>query len=850
MDVLAMDDVLALTTKIAGYGGAIASVLTNHAISARKIPRGFEGAINILSATVSTLQQVSSHLSTEVAASPSHEKQCLSRQGLEYVQLIATECATTFVKIPSIMADACLDSKELKVKRKLEKKLIANGDGPKPDNDALQLNKAAFTEVSNWRLAGDPLEDVIERLHEIQLYLLLVHQVVSLGQLSWIDSSSQVNVKSIVDFHVRVTRTASLIGIRSPDHTKRSNCSSRDSSSDSHSTSTFSDCDSDTDSNEFDYKPKNYKKSSLKSPSSRTIPGRRGPPAPPPLQRPIARNIAAPPPPPPPPPGWVVLGNPKPAAPRPSPISMHSPSSDTVKPPAYSEDHETGHSGGSPCSGSSAVRVVHGSAKSMTMPTQTVYASKATDLHPEKAVSPEVKDGTTPTTLDPRLFKTNSNGLVFKIKSIFRSRQSLATEIQKSLGDSDSHLRAFIIRGHEMRLVPHSTFHSLESTHMCTILTQLNDNTWYKTFTTLNQVDHQTVERLVHPFFMGKMYERDIIALKVLQENKPNAWMWLLRDVSTFRPASQGAYDRVILAIMREQLIDGKPLPPITFSPRGYPPAPPPPPPGFGSPPGAPMIRPPPNPPNHHLVSKISDLSMPIPPPLAMPPSMPGPQCRRGPPGPPGFGPRSTSDKRPLTDHAATMALINYSEFILRPADPLNPSSPRTWARVAITPESAEHDVLHQRIKAFQQKGGNIIEKKLRMNDDQNRQLTRLMDELQALERDSARFEWCWAEISLYNDAGEILLMSQANSATATTIHLIAKRMPKLSCKPLDVYNSLMEPLPPLPRPQPPPPVLVMRPPSPQRKKIKNHRSPYISDSSGSDSDYVLPILAASEDSD
>lgn len=443
-----------------------------------------------------------------------------------------------------------------------------------------------------------------------------------------------------------------------------------------------------------------------------------------------------------------------------------------------------------------------------------------------------------PTKLEPRLFGTKSNSLGFKIKSIFRSKQSLAEELKKSLGASDSHLRAFVLRGHETRLIPHSAFHTLEATHIRTILAQLNDNTWYKTFTTLNQVEHQTVERLVHPFVMGKMHERDIVVLKPIQENKPGAWMALLRDLLKLHPAPHGSNDRMILAIMREKLLDGKPLPPISFGPRGGPP-PPPPPPGFGMPPPDPSIRPPPTPSVQHRITRISDLSIP-PPPLPMPSSMPHPPMGRGPPGPPGLGARSTNDKRPVTDHAAMMALTTYTEYTLRPADPINPSSPRTWARVAINPESTEHSLLLQRIHVFHQKGGNIIEKKFRLSDDQNKQLTRLMDELQAFERDSARFEWSWAEISLYNDAGEIMLVSQASSATATTIHLIAKRMPKPSCKPMDLYNSLIQPRPALSGPQPPSPIVVMRPASPRRKKSKKCQRKYNSDSSDSDSDSSL----------
>ena len=442
------------------------------------------------------------------------------------------------------------------------------------------------------------------------------------------------------------------------------------------------------------------------------------------------------------------------------------------------------------------------------------------------------------TTLEPHLFRTKSSGLGFKIKSIFRSKQSLAEEMKKSLSDSESHLRAFVLRGHETRLVPHSAFHTLEFTHQRTILAQLKDNTWYKTFTTLNQVEHQTLERLVHPFVMGKMDERDIVVLKVLKDNKPSAWRALLRDPLKSQPALQASNDRVILAIVREKLMNGKPLPPSPFGPRGGPP-PPPPPPGFGIPPIVPSIRPPPTPSIQHRISRTSDLSRP-PPPLPMPSNMPYSSMGKGPPGPPGLGTRITSDKRPVTDHAAMMALTTYTEYTLRPADPVSPSLPRTWARVAINPESTEHSLLLQRVQVFHQRGGNIIEKKLRISDDQNKQLARLMDELQGFEGDSARFEWSWAEISLYSNAGEIMLVSQASSATATTIHLIAKRMPRPSCKPMDLYNSLVQLRPALPGPQPSSPMLVRIPASPRRKKSKKCRGKYNSDSSDSDSDSSL----------
>lgn len=151
-----MENALATTTKVAVYGGAIANVLVNYAISAKKIPQGFEGCTNILNATVTTLQQVASHLTHEAAASQNHGNQLLNRQGLEYVQLLATECAATLVKIAPIMADACLESKELKAKRKLDKKSLVKRDVTKLDMNTLELDKIAFAKVGVGSLIFTP----------------------------------------------------------------------------------------------------------------------------------------------------------------------------------------------------------------------------------------------------------------------------------------------------------------------------------------------------------------------------------------------------------------------------------------------------------------------------------------------------------------------------------------------------------------------------------------------------------------------------------------------------------------------------------------------------------------------
>ncbi|KAH7314112.1 hypothetical protein BKA65DRAFT_411336 [Rhexocercosporidium sp. MPI-PUGE-AT-0058] len=872
MDGPTTDNVVAITRKVADYGSAIASVLTNYSISAKRIPQGFEGAINIINATIATLQQVSGHLKTETASvedKQENQKQILNPPGLKYVQLLATECAATFAKIAPIMAEACLDRKQLKAKRKLEKKSLTKKDDLKVEIDTLRLDTAAFTEAvekSNWIRATIPLEAVMARLHEIQLHLLIVHQVVSLGELSQINSSNQVDIKSVVAYHERILRTADLIGIKSPGRKAISSRFNRDFSSDSDSLLNYSDSDSNTDSDDSYFRSKSSKNPPFKSTMPPLPPGfRRGPPSPPPPPpaHPHARNFQLPPP---HTSAQLVnwMGGPPqratllPAAPRLAPV--------TANPPAYSVAPRSANLQHPASSGSSTVQaIVARSTKPVITAPLNAPIDQLSAFPPEKETKkekiPDVKDATTPATLEPRLFKSKSNGFSFKIKTFFRSKDSLAEEMKKALGDSDSHLRAFVLRGHETRLVPHSAFHTLEATHMRTILSQLNDNTWYKTFTTLNPVEHQTMERLIHPFVMGYMHERNVVVLKVLEENKPNAWMVLLRDLLKTHPPPYGSNDRVILAIMREKLLDGKPLPPISFGVRGLPP--PPPPAGFRGPPPPPTsaFRPPPGQPNHIRATRVFDLSIPPPPlpiPSSTPFSMPGPPPRGPPPPPtiPNFHTKSLirqSDTRPLTDHDAALALTTYTSFTLRinglpPPPPIhhnntpNPN-PSPWSRASVTQENSPHALLHQRILSYQQKGHSIVAQKLALTDHQNQHLTRLLDELQAFEYDPAHFEWCWVEISLYNEDGELAVVSQKKSAGATVMFGVAKRALKPSCRPLEVYDNVTAgragpPRMPVARPPlpPPQPVIVKRGPrTPARKAKKKAR--YVSESSDSYSD-------------
>jgi hypothetical protein len=184
METVKADNVAAILTKAAAYGGQLGAVFHNYSLTSDYIPRGFEGAINILDATVATLKQVLTRLKEEV----DDEKNLFSQEGLKYVRLLALECATTLAKVEPIISEACLERKERKALLKQRKKASKKEKTVIPiDPTRLYLDEKDFlekVEKAKWSWALDDIEKCMERLYDLQLHLLLVFQVVTVGALS------------------------------------------------------------------------------------------------------------------------------------------------------------------------------------------------------------------------------------------------------------------------------------------------------------------------------------------------------------------------------------------------------------------------------------------------------------------------------------------------------------------------------------------------------------------------------------------------------------------------------------------------------------------------------------------
>ncbi|KAA8574196.1 hypothetical protein EYC84_005709 [Monilinia fructicola] len=684
----------------------------------------------------------------------------------------------------------------------------------------------------------------MERLKEIQLHLLLVYQVVTVGSLSRDLSSGKFDIQKVVSYYERINRTADLVGISPGSRRRRF----RPSSS---SIYTLSDSDSDSDGSSF---VSRRRRNSRSPPPLRTRP----PPPPPGGRGPLrgfqdspASNLAY----------QSDIGYSR------SPTLPPSPGIDMARPliqtPVCSQgaiDLTTSNpeTNANPPSYDSH-RGLNIAMLQQTSPFQNIQTCPQSFPNEKGQDSKEnstnkleelhvVKQPVESRGPEGQLFSSPHNRLSFKIKSLFRSKDSLAAEMKEVLENTSSVLEAFLIQGTDIRPIPHSALHSLEITHMRTILSQLNDNSWFKTFSNLTRTEHNILDNAIYPTGPNKNLRREIVALKVLQENKNNAWMRLLAGKLHAPALPQHYNQRLILAILREPLVDGerklwvahgtipipelgrvcRPPPPSQIEAR-EPSAHPPQPPAM-----LPNIRsPPPTATPNSLIGprliSLDDSRSPAPNvagcvnPTTQGTYLPPVPQPRSPP--PSFGQASnTSDRTIWTDAEASVALTTYNEYTLRIAD-LQPNQCRTWSSIILTQESNPLPEILARVNSFISRGNTIIDAKLRLTDQQSIHMTRLLEEIQGKERDH-RFEWCWAEVSLYDSIGQIAICSPGDSArTATTMHLIAKRSLKREYKAADVYHNLLMRGPalsmrppsfqgPLPlRPGPPPPLRGPPPP-------------------------------------
>lgn len=436
----------------------------------------------------------------------------------------------------------------------------------------------------------------------------------------------------------------------------------------------------------------------------------------------------------------------------------------------------------------------------------------------------------------PQIFNTKTPGFGFKLTSLFRSKMSLEAEMKEQLQESKSILTAHIIMATFSEQIPHSAFHSLESTHMRTIISQMNNNRWYKTYSVLTREEHDTLDWIISK----KKESSQVIVLKVLHQNRLNKWATLLAEYlkDDYSPASLGKQlnSRVVLVILRENIRKSEriPRPPILMPNQ--------------------ILQPPPLPTINHGTRvfdlRIPPLPVPLNPTLRLGLPPPGPIRPGGgppPPPPPGVGmrPQGPPPGPPPTpllpsyvnDQNARRVMTIYVEYTLRPMSlELHPLSanpqrqPRSWQRIVVTQEHPPAEVLAYKVDEFALNGGDVIAAKQRLTEEQAAQVTRLMTDLGRREGDS-RFQWCWVKLAIFGANGEEIRDLTFKDGEAERVELkkkiegaefiqvVARRAPRRDVRPTALYNQLM-----LPPPPPPPPPFIptpIYPPPPRRRRSR-----------------------------
>ncbi|TGO59209.1 hypothetical protein BOTNAR_0167g00050 [Botryotinia narcissicola] len=203
------------------------------------IPSVVEEHISLLSSTIGTLNEVLSLLQRENAGKT--QKHIFSDDGLQLVNKLVEKCAKVLGKIAPTAIKAA-QKVERKKTRKTAKKAKENIIAPVVSTQ-FKLDEEKFLnelETAVWHRVDNDTRAYLQRFRKIQLHLLLVYQVVTVGSLLGDRSSGKVDIEKVVLYHESINRTFDLVCGSSP--SRRRNFRSSSSSA-----YTLSGSDSDSD---------------------------------------------------------------------------------------------------------------------------------------------------------------------------------------------------------------------------------------------------------------------------------------------------------------------------------------------------------------------------------------------------------------------------------------------------------------------------------------------------------------------------------------------------------------------------------------------------------------------------
>lgn len=186
MDAEAMKNVRQFVCDISLFGSKLSHVLHNFATLERHNECYFSEVLGYLDATVHTLNQVGIHVDREVQSrSKDPHDGLFNDDGVKYVEVVAEECSVAIEKFRTIIAG---DKDKKPADPKYWKSIVSiNENGRKvlamPHLDEAELFRK-FDSI-NWYRRSLKLEDVADRLKSLQMYLLLVVQILTVRDMAY-----------------------------------------------------------------------------------------------------------------------------------------------------------------------------------------------------------------------------------------------------------------------------------------------------------------------------------------------------------------------------------------------------------------------------------------------------------------------------------------------------------------------------------------------------------------------------------------------------------------------------------------------------------------------------------------
>ncbi len=175
-------DVSSLLRNVASCNAQFATVFHTFALGKNGVPRGLESVAAGFDGLGVVVNKVLAALPNGYREGE-RKRLILSEEGLGYVAVLGRECKKCFVRVERVVLQGQVGDGGEDGRREAE---MAEEEADSCVLD-LKLDEKVFLEAvenARWKDIITEIEDCVDRLGDIQLHLLLVSQVVAVGELS------------------------------------------------------------------------------------------------------------------------------------------------------------------------------------------------------------------------------------------------------------------------------------------------------------------------------------------------------------------------------------------------------------------------------------------------------------------------------------------------------------------------------------------------------------------------------------------------------------------------------------------------------------------------------------------